>query len=222
GTIENGSGSNTTALTKVGPSMLTLAGTSSFTGATTISGGTLLLTGSFSGTSAVNINSGGTLGGTGSVTSAATVTLASGAILAPGLGLGNGVLTLPNLTWTAGGNLTVGVIDGTSSDTIDLGSGALTASGTGNFDISFDGATLDAPGTYTIISYGSETGFVAGNFTATDVTINPAYIGAFNITTSGPGSLTFDVTAVPEPAVYGLALGGVALLLGLRRRRQVA
>jgi autotransporter-associated beta strand protein len=223
GAITDGtSPSATTGITKIGPTTLTLAGSSSYTGDTNINNGTIELNGVLSATSGVNINSPGTLSGTGSITSTGLILLASGAVLAPGLGLGTGTLTLSNLIWAPGGKLDVGIIDGGTTDIVALGSGTLTAGGTGAYDISFGGATLSDSATYTIISFGSESGFVASDFTATDVSFAPGASGQFNLTTSGPGSLTFTVTGVPEPAVYGLTLGVVALLLGFLRQRKIA
>jgi autotransporter-associated beta strand protein len=219
GSITDGTGSNTTALTKIGPAILTLSGSgNSYSGATNISNGTLLLNGSLTHTSAVNINSGGTFEGTGSVTSSGTVTLNSGGKLAPGLGLGTGTLTLPNLTWVAGGTIAAGIVNGSDADAIQLGSGTLTKSGTGVYAFDFGGTTLDTDLTYTLISYGAESGFISSDFSATDVNFGPGFSGAFNLA-PGVGSLTFTVSGVPEPAIYGAVLGVVALAFGMLRRR---
>ena len=186
------------ALNKTGSGILTLGGTNGYTGATTINAGTLKITGTVGGTSGVNL-----LGGT--LSSAAT---------------GTSTLTLPSLSWASGGNVAAVLTSTPTSDLIVV-TGALTLSGTGgtyNFDLTGTTLTGAGPWDYTLISYSSETGDATPNFTYTNLT--PGYSGIFNLSgAGGAGALTLDVTAVPEPGVYALVLGGVALLAGLRRRK---
>jgi autotransporter-associated beta strand protein len=82
-------------LTKLGPGVLTLGGTSAYTGPTKVGAGTLHVNGSIAGSS-VTVSNGATLGGTGTI--AAPVTVAAGGTLAPGASIG---------TLTFAGNLTV-------------------------------------------------------------------------------------------------------------------
>jgi fibronectin-binding autotransporter adhesin len=218
---QNTGAGNVTNVNKEGAGVWNLTGVSTYTGTTNVNAGQLiLLGGTLFSTNSVNINSGGTFGGNGTV-SAGVVTLGNGGTIYAGLGFGDATLTLPNLTWTGGGNIEVGAVDGVGSDNISLGGGALTSAGSGNYDVDFEGVTFDTPDDYTLISYGSETGFTASDFSAEDVNFGPGLSGSFNLTTSGAGNLTFDVIAVPEPAMEALLAGGVIFLIGFRRRRAV-
>ncbi|TAL05027.1 MAG: hypothetical protein EPO07_04295, partial [Verrucomicrobia bacterium] len=86
GQISNGSG--TTAITKVGTGVFTMAGNNIYSGTTTVSAGTLLVTGdSANATGAVTVGSSAKLGGTGVIGGSTTVN----GTLAPGV---NGLGTL--------------------------------------------------------------------------------------------------------------------------------
>jgi hypothetical protein len=67
-----------------------------------------------------------------------------------------------------------------------------------------------------LITYASESGYTSG-LTAENLPVG--YSGGFSSLDPSGGILTFTVSAVPEPGVYALVLGGVALLAGLRRRK---
>jgi autotransporter-associated beta strand protein len=188
-------------LIKTGGGTLTL-GDPTYTGTTTISGGTLKITSSTAGTSLVTL-SGGTLSGANT---------------------GGTSLTLSSLTWNAGSTITAELTgSGTGggatsdSDSYDL-TGALSFGGSGAYDFNFSGSSLtgDGPWTYDLITYASESGYTSG-LTAENLPVG--YSGGFSSLDPSGGILTFTVSAVPEPGVYALVLGGVALLAGLRRRK---
>lgn len=194
-------------VTKSGAGTLTVSGESNYTGSTSVSAGTLLVSGSLSGTTALNI-SGGTfrLGGTDLVNDAASVSLSGGTFSTAGFAETLGAFTL----------------QGTA--TLDLGNGASilhfanssAAAWTGALSITnWDGSALGG-GTDQIF-FGTASGGLASSQLAMIQFINPAGFA--------PGSYeagilsTGEIVAVPEPSAVISLLGGVGLLLGMRRRR---
>jgi autotransporter-associated beta strand protein len=182
----------------------TLSGTNNFSGGTTINGGTLLVNGSISGTTTVQ--TGGTLGGTGTV---GTVSVLDG-IVAPG---SNGV-----------GKLTTGAFSLTSNSVLkfELGDPNVVASNdrlSVGGDLNLAGMLQVTPlanfgaGTYVIADY-------SGNLTSNTLQLDPTFVNAY------PGSYIdttmanqVNLVVVPEPGAFVSLIGGMGMLLGLRRRR---
>ena len=191
-----------------GAGTVTFGGTNTYNGATTITGGTLkIASGGSISNSALTINgSGATLTGSGTV---ADITLTSGTV-APG-DTGIGTLTGSSLTWVGGNTLTFDLssVDNTA-DLLSL-SGALTKSGSGTYAFNFSGGLTGQ--TYTLINFGSNSGFSASDFS-----VNSGTSGTFGL--SGT-SLTF--TAVPEPHEFALAIVGLlGVMVFIRRRNQMS
>lgn len=213
------------AITKSGTNTLTLTQPSTYSGGTTVTQGTLLAnntTGSATGTGAVNVN-GGVLGGTGSISGATAIN--STGTLSPGTSIGalaTGALTfnggstlLYELNTTtvaadllnANGNLS---FDGTATLSLtDLGSNSLLALGTKFTLISYFG-TWDGD---TFSGFADDSEFTSlGNQWRIDY--NDLSAGSVN---GGTYSNAVTLTVIPEPG--SALLGGIGLLLLLRRRR---
>lgn len=207
--------SGTGSLTKSNSGTLTLAAASSYTGESLINNGTLLVNANNgSATGAVTVAAGATLGGTGSLGGAVTV---SGSV-APGT-TGIGMLTVNNdVTWNSGNSWKFNLNNtNNTSDKLEL-TGSFTKGTGGNGDFVFDflGATPAWNTTYTLVTFGSSSGFAAGiggNFSYTGLGTGPYGTSYFTLTGN---SLTF--TAIPEISnVMVVALSGAATL---RRRRK--
>ena len=218
-TVYGGTITGSTSLTKSGAGILELGGTSNTTGATLITGGVLRVSGSISG-SAVTVNGAtAVLGGIGTV--GATTLLNGGTINA---GASPGILNIAgNFTMSAG--TTFGAeIDGTTvgllydqlnvTGTVTLADATLTLSGAYAYTGSADTFTLilnDGDGTSDLVS-GTFAGLPGGA---------SVFNGGQEFTINYAGGDGNDVvlTAVPEPGSAVMLLGGVGMLLGLRRRR---
>lgn len=209
-----------------GTTVLGRATGNSYTGGTVIHGGTLLVnntSGSGTGTGEVQIT-GGTFGGSGSVTG--NLLLKNGGAVAPGVALNAvGELKGVNMTWDGGGQMAfqLGATDSLlDTDRLSL-SGTLTKGlATGAWHFVFTDSLslpLTLGETYTLMTFGSQTGFDASDFSYTYIGESlPGLDGEFILTAD---SLQFVATAVPEPGVTGLIFfGGVLSVIAGRRLRR--
>ena len=144
--------------------------------------------------SSVEVSGSGRLGGDGLVGGA--VTLAAGGTIAPGRVNAVGELGADALAWQGGGGIAFQLgADELDSDHIAL-SGALARQGAGTFEFRFDdGSTTPTAGTtYTLVSYASQAGFSATDFSYTYSGSAPALIGEFRL---DPDALRFVVISTP-------------------------
>ena len=212
-------------LTKLGSGTWTYNGLGSFTGPTTITEGTLLINGTLNGTASVVVQPSGTLGGNGSISTAGagTITLAGGSFLAPGAASSAGVLSLNtsllDLSAPAGGSGYLQFQLGTSSDQVTLAGGALNigANGLDLDDFTFTNAGGFGEGTYVLFDTPmSIQGVLGPNVNGTVLGLN-ATLGFAN----GAGGVDdLVLVVVPEPSVAVALLGGLAVLVGCRRRKR--
>lgn len=225
GAITNGA--NTTSVTKVGLSTLTLNGISTYTGATTVSAGTLLVNGSL-GNTAVAVGNTGTLGGSGTIgTGTASVSVNNGGTLAPGNSPGtvtvNGSTTL-NSGSTYAYQYTGG---GTAADLVDV-NGVLTIN-TGAILTLQDLGAYTIGDKFTLFAYESLTGSFGAYADDQTYTFNGGdWLFDYNDTAAGvnggtitgnAGSGFVTITAIPEPNA-AMLVGGLGMLALLRRRRR--
>jgi autotransporter-associated beta strand protein len=202
---------------------LTLSAANTYTGATTVNGGTLLINGSTSTSSAVSVSSGATLGGSGTVGGAITVN--NGATLSPGNSAGQFTVST-SLALAATSNTLMelgGTTLGTLYDnvTIDV-AGALTYGGNLNI-VNLGLYDMDAASfSYDLFSLGATT---TGDFAS--VTVNSILLSnSGGLWTGSNGGVDYSfaqstgdltVSVIPEPRAA--LLGGLGLLVLLRRRR---
>jgi|ERR1017187_785149 autotransporter-associated beta strand protein len=211
-------------LTKGGIGSLVLGGVNTYTGTTTLSLGNLVVNGSLATGSPVIVNNTGTqpgLGGKGTINDG--VTLNSGGTISPGditlVGTAPapqvGTLTAGSLTWNGGGKMAFQLGDpslAANSDHFILG-GALTEGTAGTFNFTFTLLTgFSTSGTYTLITFGSDSGFSASDFGGAPTGMQ------FDLT---PTSLLLDPVPVPEPSMAAvLAIGGLIAARQIRRRKE--
>jgi autotransporter-associated beta strand protein len=227
GTHFNSVISGTGGVSQLGVGTTILSGVNTYTGATLVSNGTLLVSGSISG-SAVTVSGTGTLGGSGGTVGSVTVT--SGGTLAPGAS--TGILTSSgNLTMSSGSTFAAEVNAtgvGTGYDqmivagNVNLGGSTLSLSGstynlgdTGDvFTLILNNGASAVTGTFSGLSNGSSVFFGGQEFQISYFDI--ASTGGFELS----GGNDVSLMAVPEPGAAVSLLGGLGLLLGLRRRRR--
>jgi autotransporter-associated beta strand protein len=212
------------SLTKSGNGTLILEGASTFAGGTSVEVGTLLANnaaGSALGTGPISVSVAGTLGGTGSVSGA--VTVAAGGTLAPGASiesLGTGALTMDDGSTFAleidTTNLLTDLLASSGSLTLDLASSpTLTLADLG-------GNMALAEGTvFPFLTYSSWNGgffSVGGNPISDDIESFTFGANEFAIDYDRDGN-SVALVVVPEPSAAAMLLGGLAAMVGLRRRR---
>lgn len=195
-----------------------------------LTGGTVLVNnsaGSATGTAAVFVNNGGTLGGTGIINTGITnngVTVIAGGMLAPTaaalslrMDLGTGSLNVSAAVTASNSQaliFTLGTVSSqitlTNASTLNIGTGVLEFN-----DFQFTGGTGFAPGTYTLFQTSNTiTGSLGANLSG--------MVGAYNASIGFANSdQNLVLMVVPEPSTGALLLGGVLLLLGMRRRSAV-
>ena len=148
GTLQNGTGGGTLALTKTGGGSLALSGQGTWTGGTNLSAGSLFANNATSslGTGAVNVN-GGLLAGNGVINNGSNqLTVAAGGKIGAGASATTpGTLTTGNETWNAGATYTWKLASpGGNGKTI--GSGGSGAPGTTWDDLSMGTLNLSSAG----------------------------------------------------------------------------
>ncbi len=160
------------------------------------------------GSGTLNLASGGTVGGTGTVQG--NISAAGSGIVSPGSSIGT-LTTSGNLAFSGTANALAVEFDSTLSDLISVG--GLLSLGTGATTLNLtplSGTILPLTGTtYTIASYGTQTGTFSS-------ILGPSRYQYFLNYGSGTNS-SITLLVVPEPATAGLL--ALAAALALRRRR---
>ena len=233
-----GDNTGATSVTKNGVGTWVLNQTNTYTGATSVLAGKLLIHGSTSASSNFTVNNLATLGGSGTI--GGTVTLMSGATLSPGASIES--LATGSNTWNGGS--TVQVEFSTDGSTGAAGTQWDLLSITGTLDLT--GASSSSPIVLDLVSMlnatdpgllaiwnkdanatwagfvtttGGITGFAADKFAFDTTQFLNTLNGTFSVSQNGNNlDLNYMTNyVIPEPRAA--LLGGLGLLLLLRRRR---
>jgi autotransporter-associated beta strand protein len=207
-------------LTKLGTGTLELTADNTYTGATSITAGTLLINGSTSSTSVVTVASGATLGGSGTVGGATTVAGFLNPGNSPGvLSFGDSLVMESTATTTME---ILGLNRDTQYDGIDV---ATSLTYGGSLILNF-GSTFGADHTFNLFNFASQDGSLnsvtlAGLYSGS--LVNNGF-GVWGLTDDNDNNWTFtqstgdlNLVVIPEPRAA--LLGGLGVLLLLRRRR---
>ncbi len=212
--IETASGDGSLA-TIAATGRLNVTGGKTFTTAASLSDAGMVSVGASSflklgsaGSGTLNLASGGTVGGTGTVQG--NIAAAGSGTVSPGSSIGT-LTTSGNLAFSGTANALAVEFDSTLSDLISVG--GLLSLGTGATTLNLtplSGTILPLTGTtYTIASYGTQTGTFSS-------ILGPSRYQYFLNYGSGTNS-SITLLVVPEPATAGLL--ALAAALALRRRR---
>ena len=215
------SGSGT--LTRSGSGTTILSGTMNDVLASTVSGTAKLLVNGVLGGD-VLVQTGGTLGGSG--TTSGNIVVQSGAFLAPGNSPGS--INTGSLNLQDGSTLSIqieGSTLGSGYDSVNV-TGAVSLLQTTGSILSLSGSYTPQPADYFALIINDGADAVNGTFAGY---AEGGSVGFFNgvelfITYAGnvdAGSTSNDVLlTVPEPGSATLLIGGLAMLIGRRRRKQ--
>ena len=212
--IISGSGSNVAALTKLGGGTWTLSNANNtYTGETTVSGGKLVVDGNISTSVLTNVNDTATLGGIGTT---GAVTVLNGGTLAPGSSAGtltvSGALTLNSLSKLAFELNPTDYAIGSGFNDLIIGVNGLTLDGLLTVTATSGSFASVTSGTWRLMNY-------SGTFTNNTLAFDsmPALASGYSwaLDTSTAGQV--NITVIPE--AHAALLGGIGMLLLLRRRR---
>lgn len=192
GLVQNGDGGRVLSLIKDGIGLQRFTGTGSYTGTTVINAGTVEVNGNFSAaTGAITLASGATLSGNGTLGGAIT----ANGIISPGT-TAIGTLSTASITWNGTSNNVWRTRLGSSNASDRLAITGDFLKGTGS-TFRFDLSNTGTPGTYTLVTWTGTTGFLASDFSFTNLA--PGHVASFEITGS---ALNLVVTADGVPPAF--------------------
>ncbi len=207
-------------LSKNGAGTLAVLGANAYTGPTNVNAGNLLVGGTLNGTSLVTVLSGATISTDAAATIAPALdgSVVLDGVLAPG-GVGaNGVLTVElsgagKLDFGGGATLALDLaVLPANADRVHFGIAGDWLDGSGLASLTL-GGSVDYGAIYTLFENVSTSGFAFSAITGYDTLNYSAQVAQVG----NDYQLSFQ--AIPEPALGGMLLGGLAALTGARRLR---